>query len=176
MRPRYLRGLDCGAIRAAASTANVALGTLLSISSQAVAVLMEETLGLGADDWKGSNADSTGAPEQTGPGFTSTSPALRRSNRRCKAGWAAPVLEKRGCAPPMAQAGCVWPDSRICVRKLHLLAGHHVKVPDCCLRMLEPKMQLHIVAIPSPREHDYRKNDFTSNPLCHITTFFALSS
>ena len=61
LRPRNLRGLDCGAIRAAASTANVALGTLLSISSQAVAVPMEETLALGADDWMGSNADGTGA-------------------------------------------------------------------------------------------------------------------
>ena len=32
----------------------------------------------------------------------------------------------------MAQAGCVGPDSRICVRRQHLLAGHHVKVPDRC--------------------------------------------
>ena len=62
LRPRYLRGLDCGAIRAAASIANVALGTLLSILSQAVAILMEETLALGADDWMGSNADGIGAP------------------------------------------------------------------------------------------------------------------
>ena len=46
LRPHYLRGLYCGAIRAAASTANIALGNLLSISSQAVAVLMEETLAL----------------------------------------------------------------------------------------------------------------------------------
>ena len=43
LRPRYLRGLDCGAICAAAS---IALGTLLSILSQAVALLMEETLAL----------------------------------------------------------------------------------------------------------------------------------
>ena len=50
LRPRYLRWLDGGAIRAAASAANVALGTLLLISSQAVAVPMEETLALGADD------------------------------------------------------------------------------------------------------------------------------
>ena len=71
-------------------------------------------------------------PEQTGPGFTSTSPALRRSSRICRAGWAAPVVEKGGCAPPIAQAGCVGPDSRICVRRPHLLAGHHVKVPDRC--------------------------------------------
>ena len=62
LRPRYLRGLDGGAIRAAASATNVALGTLLLISSQAVAVPMEETLTLGADDWIGSNADGTGAP------------------------------------------------------------------------------------------------------------------
>ena len=48
LRPRYLRGLDGGAICAAA---NVALGTLLLISSQAVAVPMEETLAFGADDW-----------------------------------------------------------------------------------------------------------------------------
>ena len=46
LRPRYLRGLYCGAIRVAASTENIALGTLLSISSQAVVVLMEETLAL----------------------------------------------------------------------------------------------------------------------------------
>ena len=71
-------------------------------------------------------------PEQTGPGFTSTSPALSRSSRICRAGWAAPVVKKGGCAPPMAQAGCVGPDSRICVLRLHLLAGHHVKVPDRC--------------------------------------------
>ena len=62
LRPRYLRGLDGGAIRAAASAANVALGTLLLILSQAVAVPMEETLALGADDWMGSNADGSGAP------------------------------------------------------------------------------------------------------------------
>ena len=61
LRPRYLRVLDGGAIRAAASAANVALRTLLLISSQAVAVPMEETLALGADDWMGSS------PEQTGP-------------------------------------------------------------------------------------------------------------
>ena len=56
--PRYLRLFDGGAFRAA----NVDLGTLLSISSQAVAVPMEETLALGADDWIGTNADGTGAP------------------------------------------------------------------------------------------------------------------
>ena len=56
LRLRYLRGLGGGAIRAAA---NVALGTLLLISSQAVAVLMEETKALGADDWM---VDGTGAP------------------------------------------------------------------------------------------------------------------
>ena len=67
LRPRYLRGLDGGAIRAAASTANIALGTLSLISSQAVAVNMEETLELGADDWMGSNADGTGAPGTDGP-------------------------------------------------------------------------------------------------------------
>ena len=72
-------------------------------------------------------------PERTGPGFTSMSPALRRSSRRCRAGWAAPVFKKVGCAPPIAQAGCVGPDSRICDRRLHLLAGHHVKVPGRCL-------------------------------------------
>ena len=59
LRPRNLRGLDGVAIRAAA---NVALGTPLLISSQIVAVPMEETLALGADDWMGSNADCTGAP------------------------------------------------------------------------------------------------------------------
>ena len=64
MRPRYQRGLDGGAIRAAA---NVALGTLLLISSQAVAVPMEETLALGADGWMGSNADGSGAPGADGP-------------------------------------------------------------------------------------------------------------
>ena len=58
LRPRYLRGLDGGAIRAAA---NVALGTLSLISSQAVAVPMEDTLALGADDWMRSSANGTGA-------------------------------------------------------------------------------------------------------------------
>ena len=67
LRPRFLRGLDCGAIRAAASTPNVTLVTLLAISSQAVAVHMEETLALGADDWMGSNADGTGALGADGP-------------------------------------------------------------------------------------------------------------
>ena len=67
LRPRYLRGLDGGAIRAAASTANVALGNLLLISSLAVAAPMEDTLALGADDWTGSNADGTGAPGTDGP-------------------------------------------------------------------------------------------------------------
>ena len=67
LRPRNLRGLDCGAIRAAASAASVALGTLLLISSLAVAVPMEETLALGADDWMGSNVDGTVAPGADGP-------------------------------------------------------------------------------------------------------------
>ena len=67
LRPRYLRGLNCGAIRAAANAANVALWTHLLISSQAVAVLMEETLAFGADDWMGSNADGTGAAGADGP-------------------------------------------------------------------------------------------------------------
>ena len=62
LRPRNQLGLDGGVIRAAVSAANVALGTLLLISSQAVAVPMEETLALGADDWMGSKADGTGAP------------------------------------------------------------------------------------------------------------------
>ena len=66
LRPRYLRGLDGGAICAAVSAANVALGTLLLISSQAVAVPMEETLALGAVDLMGSNADGTGAPGADG--------------------------------------------------------------------------------------------------------------
>ena len=56
-----------GVIRAAASAANVALGTLLLILSQAVTVPMEETLALGADDWMGSNTDGTGAPRADGP-------------------------------------------------------------------------------------------------------------
>ena len=47
LRPRNQRGLDGGAIRAAAS---VALGTLLLISSQAVAVPTEETLKFSTDD------------------------------------------------------------------------------------------------------------------------------
>ena len=64
LRPLILRGLVGGAIRAAAS---VALGTLLLVSRQAVAVPMEETLALGADDWMGSNADGTGAPGADGP-------------------------------------------------------------------------------------------------------------
>ena len=48
LRPRNLRGLDGGAIRAAASAANVALGTLLLISSQAVAVPLQ-AVGHGRD-------------------------------------------------------------------------------------------------------------------------------
>ena len=67
LRLRYLRGWDGGAIRAAAGDANVALVTLLLISSQAFAVPMEETLALGADDWMGSNADGAGAPGDDGP-------------------------------------------------------------------------------------------------------------
>ena len=67
LRPRNMRWLDGGAICAAASAANVALGTPLLISSQAVAVPMDETLALGADDWMGSNADGTGAPGADGP-------------------------------------------------------------------------------------------------------------
>ena len=67
LRPRYLRGLDGGAIHAATGAANLALGTHLLISSQAVAVPMEETLALGADDWMGSNADGTGAHRADGP-------------------------------------------------------------------------------------------------------------
>ena len=133
LRPHNRRGLDGGAIRAAAI---VALGTLLLISSQAVAVPMEETLALGADDWMDPTWMVPVHPEQTGHGFTSTSPALRRSSRRCRAGWASPVVKKGGCAPPIAQAGCVGPDSRICVRRLQLLAGQHVKVPDRCLRII----------------------------------------
>ena len=45
-----------------ASAANVALRTPSLISSQAVAVPMEETLVFGADDCMGSNADGSGAP------------------------------------------------------------------------------------------------------------------
>ena len=67
LRPRNLRGLDGGAIFAAASAANVALGTLLSISSHAVAVPLEKTLALDADDWMGSNVDNTDAPGADGP-------------------------------------------------------------------------------------------------------------
>ena len=67
LRPRILRGLDVGAIRAAASAASLALRTLLLISSQVVAVPMEETLALGADERMGSNADGTGAPGADGP-------------------------------------------------------------------------------------------------------------
>ena len=66
-RPRYQRGLDGGAIRAAASAANVALGTHLLTSSQAAAVPMEETLVLVADDWMRSHVDGTGAPGADGP-------------------------------------------------------------------------------------------------------------
>ena len=64
LRPRSFRGLDGGAIRAAAT---VALGTLLLISSQVVAVSMEETLALGADDWMGSNAAGSVASGADGP-------------------------------------------------------------------------------------------------------------
>ena len=34
-------------------------------------------------------------PRHTGPGFTSTSPALKRRDRRCRAGCASSVIEKR---------------------------------------------------------------------------------
>ena len=44
LRPRYLRVLDGGAIRAAACAANVDLGTHLLISIQAASVPMDETL------------------------------------------------------------------------------------------------------------------------------------
>ena len=127
LRPRNLRELDFGAIRAAASIANVALGTLFVESQYSWKRRWHWVQMIGWDPTRM-------VPEQTGPGFTSTSPALRRSSWRCWAGWAAPVVKKEGCAPPIAQAGCVGPDSRICVRRLHLLAGHHVKVPDRCLR------------------------------------------
>ena len=86
-------------------------------------------------------------PEQTVPGFTSSSPALRRSSRRCRAGLAAPDVEEDGCAPPIAHAGCVGPDSRICVRRLHLLAGHHVKVPDRCVLSVYIYIYIYIVVI-----------------------------
>ena len=79
LRPRYLRGLDGGAIRAATSAENVALGSLLLISSQAVAVPMEETLALGADDWMGSNADGTGAPGADGPRVHLDVPRLKEN-------------------------------------------------------------------------------------------------
>ena len=94
---------------------------------------MEKTLAFGADDFMGSNEDGTGLSGEDGPRVHLDSPAQRRSSRRCRAGWAAPVVEKGGCAPPIAQAGCVGPYSRNCVRRLHLLAGHHVKVPNRCL-------------------------------------------
>ena len=83
--------------RAAASAANVALGNVLLIPCQAVAVPMEDTLALGADNWMGSNADGTGAPGANGPRVhhERVHPALRRSSRRCWAGWAAPS-SKRG--------------------------------------------------------------------------------
>ena len=67
LRSSNLRGLDGGAIRAAASAANVALGTPLLISTQAVAVPMEETLVLGADYLIGANAEGTGEPGADGP-------------------------------------------------------------------------------------------------------------
>ena len=90
-------------------------------------------------------------PEQTGPGFTSTSPALGRSSRSCMSGLAASVVEKGGCAPPIAQAGCVGPDSRICVRRLHLLAGHDVKVPDRCLQCPMPASLAWVLQRPDSR-------------------------
>ena len=92
LRPRFLRGLDGGAIRATASAVNVALGTPLLISSQAVAVPNEETLALGADDWMRSNAGGTGSPGADGPQIHLDVPPLRRSSRRCRVGWAAPVV------------------------------------------------------------------------------------
>ena len=131
LRPRCLRGLDGGAIRAAASTANIALGTPLLISVRPLQYPWKRRWHwvqmIGWDPKRMVPVH----PEQTGPEFTSTSPALRRSSRRCRAGWAAPIVEKGGCVPPIAQAGCVGPDSMICVRRLHLLAGHHMKMKMC---------------------------------------------
>ena len=41
--------------------------------------------------------------------------------------------------------------------------------------MLEPNVDLHTVAIPPPRDLDWRGNDFTSNPLGANSTVFASS-
>ena len=41
--------------------------------------------------------------------------------------------------------------------------------------MLEPKIDLHTVAIPPPRDCDWRGNDFTSNPLGTNSTVVASS-
>ena len=140
LRPRYLRGLDCGAIRASASTTNVALRLFCRSRVRPLQYSWKRRWHwvqmIGWDPTRMVPVH----PEQTGPGFTSTSHALRRSSRRCRAGWAAPVVEKGGCAPPMAQAVCVGLDSRICVRRLHLLAGHHENVPDRCLRDIDVGM------------------------------------
>ena len=136
LRPRYLRGLDSGAIRAAASAANVAMGTLLLTRVRPLQYPWKrrwhwvQMIG-----WDPTRVVPV-HPDQTGPGFISTSPALRRSSRRCRAGGQLRSSKRGGCAPPIAQAGCAEPDSRICVRRLHLLAGHHVKVPDRCLATL----------------------------------------
>ena len=41
--------------------------------------------------------------------------------------------------------------------------------------MLVPNVDLHAVAIPTPRDRDRRGNDFTSNPLGANSTVFASS-
>ena len=47
-------------------------------------------------------------PVHPGPGFTSTSPALRRSSRRCRAGWAAPVVKKGGLRASHSASWVCW--------------------------------------------------------------------
>ena len=41
--------------------------------------------------------------------------------------------------------------------------------------MFEPNVDLYSVAIPPPRDRDWRGNDFTSNPLGANSTVFASS-
>ena len=99
--------LDGGAIRAAAYAASVDQGTLLLISSQAVAVPMEETLALGADDWMGFNADGTGAPGAFGPSVHLDVPRPMEKYPEVQGGVGNSVRRKRGlCASHSASWVC----------------------------------------------------------------------
>ena len=113
LRPRYLRGLDCGAIRAAASTANEALGLFCRSRVRPLQYSWKRRWHwvqmIGWDPTRMVPVQ----PEQTGPGFTSTSPALRRSSRRCRAGWELRSSKRGLCA----SHGACWVLELLLLRK-----------------------------------------------------------